>query len=233
MEKLTQYLCMLIFSLPCLCFTQEAIAVPFLETVVIDGADTEWGEATVFSFEDNSSHGWDVHGNFEPQDLSAKISITWNTEGLYVFVKWLDDVIDQQKIEQSAAILTTPKGRRLDKMYLFDNLKIQLSTRELRSTTWFTNGEEALQWHSLRLKESGTSYPAHSPIPGYAYHRQGQEAQLEIKYYWNALKIVPRQGALLEVLLVVTDSDRPKATTDQRIANTGKFVSLSKKLLLQ
>ncbi|HAS39394.1 MAG TPA: hypothetical protein DCS93_02905 [Microscillaceae bacterium] len=212
------------------------LTIPFLAKVNIDGKAKEWKDIPSHYYQSDSKTNLKVTGKLAKGDLKADIKLAWNETGLFVYVQWEDNVWDEQTITKEQSIIRLKSGRRMDKMYLYDHLKIQIRALDNNYTSWFAPRLKALQWQSLRQRKYRKNVTLPVAEPQYVMQKQttkkGKEKWvLEVQYQWKDLKINPRLKNL-QVLVMINDADTPKANQGQRLKTARKFITLNRKATL-
>ncbi|OJJ15977.1 hypothetical protein BKI52_34970 [marine bacterium AO1-C] len=211
----------------------SSLEIPFLANISMDGKANEWKNVPSYYYRQASETNLKVTGDIAKNDLQADIKLAWNKTGLFVFVQWKDNIWDEQIIAKEQATIRLESGRRMDKMYLYDNLKIQIRALDNNYTSWFAPRKNALQWQSLRQRRYRKNVTLPVTEPQYVIKKKGKKQWvLEIQYKWQDLKINPKLKDL-RVLVMINDADTPSANQAQRLKAPRKFVTLYGKATLK
>ena len=216
------------------CLAQEYLAIPSIEKVDVDGIDDEWHRFEPYIFNASDASIFQAAGDFDIEDLQVSVKVAWNKAALYFFITWEDDIIDDKVIAKDKATFTTNTGRRMDRMYLYDNIKIQLRTNSMNYVSWFGAHQEALQWHSLRERKEGQSTTIEVSPPN--YHRLSYDTgkfSLEVAIPWRDFLLSATRPAAVDLLLLINDRDTPQQDIDQKLADTPTYITLSRKATFQ
>jgi len=229
----TMPLILVLFLLPVLACSQGILEIPFMENIHMDGSSADWKNNATLRFPSSNNAGlWEKQGDFtKAEDLQVEIKMVWNKKGLCFYVAWEDDFIDEKRIPKDSATVKTPSGRRMDRMYLYDNLKIQIRTKTRNYSSWFAPRENALQWFSLREQKDGKSSTLQTTAPLFkSIQRLPNKYTLEIQYPWTGLHVTPE--ATVDLLVIINDTDQKgKTNVKERLRTPRKYISISKKLL--
>lgn len=222
-------LCFGLASIISLRSISQEINVNQNSTLKIDGAFEDWKSIEGFSFP-SSQDIWQVSGVFERGDLVAEVKLGTNEKGIFFFFQWADDVIDTKSIPKDSSILSMPSGARMDKMYLYDNIKIQLRTDSTNYVSWFNPAEPALQWNSLRKKIEGSWSSTPIPSPAYRYSESDSLIQLELLFTWEQVGTTNDE---LNLLVLINDTDLQDVDESGRLEEARSYISLSRKIILE
>ncbi|MEM6525469.1 MAG: hypothetical protein AAF693_16830 [Bacteroidota bacterium] len=203
--------------------TQE-LQIPFYQKI----DQPNWYRIDGYGFISKTDTLWDVSGQFNDSDLSGEVKMAWNHEGLHFHINWQDDTVDTKFLPLSASTIQSPSGRRMDAMYLFDNLKIQLRTNELNYSCWLAPAENSLQWHLLRVNKSKVD----APKPSITNHTSENGMVMTVKIDWADLGIEPKKSDQFNLIIVLNDVDQPGSSTQERINSNRKYITLSKNIIL-
>ena len=176
---------------------QDTLKIQYLEDIVIDGQNVEWGEIDSFYFKSPAQTNMNYEGEFSESDLDAKVKIAWNEESLIYFIEWEDNIIDQKYISIDSAMISLPNGQRMDKMYAYDNLKLQVWVNDFNYSIWFAPCDEAIQWHSMWQGKGPGSTKLKVDLPEY-----------------------------VRLLILISDSDAPDLDPVQKIESGTKYISI-------
>ena len=212
---------------------QEAIGVKKVMDMDLNSKEEVWQSVSSHEFNASNSGDFEVAGEFVEGDLDISLKLAWNDEALFVYIDWLDNDRDSKRIPKDSSTFTTASGRRMDKMYLYDNMKIQLRFEGYNYVNWFQPDKKALQWHSLRKRNSdGKSTVLDISEPSFTCIENSGEYSLRVKYQWEDFQLENGVPSDIQFLLLVNDRDNPKADFTQRTKDKPKYIALQKKLML-
>jgi len=123
--------------------------IPQLGKITIDGRLNDW--SVPFYKNDLTKAGRaDFHG---PDDFSIEYALAQSGDDLLIAIRWSDDVLDSRYIPRDSARWRHPTtGNAMDRMYLYDGIKLQLQTDSLQYEAWLAptvvaNGSP-VQWET-------------------------------------------------------------------------------------
>ena len=205
----------------------QKMSIPFQAGIEIDGKSNDWDGVREYRFITDSDSSWRVSGNIGDGDLSGGVKIAWSNDGLYFCIEWKDDIVDTKFIPQDSSIIRSASGRRMDAMYLYDNLKIQLRAEDLNYSCWLA--PDGLQWHQLLEKKSRVNRPP--PTTKSSLNEEGSTT-IELKIDWVHFGISPEITDGFNLLILINDTDVPGYSVSKRMKTPRKFVSFSNEITL-
>ena len=175
--------------------------------IQIDGFTDDWQGVPALTLSPESS-GLRVTGEFEADDVKVGLRGLWNRDNLYIAVHWQDNIWDITQVTRREAVWVTPDRRRRDRMLFFDYLKFHIREADYDFTFWLTprmDDRGPFQWHRLLEGLKGMERASTSPVITGRYGDEG--ATLEIMLSWRELKIKPKPGTQIPLVLILADSD--------------------------
>ena len=220
--------CTVAILLSSLSVSSQTIQISHDSSLSVDGTYEDWNNHTRFSFPTDSVM-WKSNSEINQEDLSIDMKIATNKNGLYFLLRWSDDIIDTESIPKDSSIVTTKTGSRMDRMYLYDNLKIQIRTDSTNHVTWLKPDENSIQWSSLR-KKGDSWYSVDISDPEFNYKSDNSVNMLETMISWDQIGIRSNEYNLL---IILNDTDLNNATESSRLAEQRSYVTLSTKVKLR
>lgn len=178
------------------------------QPIQVDGFLGEWDGVPSLAVSPGAP-GVSQNGQFSASgDSGAEIRGLWNEQGLYLAIRWTDDVWDTQKVTRQDAVWSSPEGHRRDKMLFFDNLKLELREEEHDFVLWIAPriaGRGPFSWY--RLMKSTRGLEVASATPGLAFREDGSSVTIEIALQWRELKMKGKRGESYPLQILLADSD--------------------------
>ena len=176
--------------------------------IQIDGFTDEWKGVPGLTLSPKEASALKVIGEFGEDDVELTLKGLWNRENLYIAVHWIDNIWDIKEVTRRKAVWVTPDRRRRDRMLFFDYLKFHIRESDYDFTFWLTpriDEQGPFQWHRLLEGLKGMERASNSPVITGRNREDG--ATLEILLSWRELKIEPRPGMRVPLVLILADSD--------------------------
>lgn len=131
----------------------EQLALTELSGIVIDGNLSDWPEAS-FKSDLTKSGKRSFTG---PEDLTFQYAVSSQGNHLLFAIRWLDDQLDTQQIPLDSARWQHPSsGNSMDRMYLFDGVKLQILMGSIQYDAWLAPrplvGSSPVQWETLGIR---------------------------------------------------------------------------------
>ena len=211
----------------------QPISIPFSETIPTNLEDPYWEDIASYDFDGESNEFFATQSSFKESDVSFRLKMSCNSSSIYFLVSWEDDTIDYQQTDKSNSTIQRANGRRMDKMYLFDNLKIQLKNQEINYTSWWSLATSPYQWYSLRIKEDSGWISKDINVPAFTFKNQEKKIKILIQLNDNDLlsRLAESQNMDLNVILV--DSDTPQISIEEKITGVKKYAFFTSKIILE
>ena len=174
----------------------------------IDGHLDDWANVPAFEVSPEQSH--QSTNNFGQDDLKLTIRLQWDKESLYMALEWQDDVYDIQEIRRQEAVYMAADGTRRDRMYFFDNLKFSVRRSDYDYTLWLSpraGGDGPFSWQ--RLLEGYRGMEAASSAPLVAARESDGRVTMEVRFWWDQLRLEGKKKKNYPLTLIVSDSDLP------------------------
>lgn len=213
--------CVLLFCLPAGLMGHAAAQatwdVPYSEQrVLLDGRLDEWSGASPILVAPTGSAA-QANGEFPQDEPRVSLRALWNKEGIFLAIEWQDDIWDIREISRRDAVWISPEGKRRDRMYFFDNLKLELLRRNFQYTLWLSPRDSErgpFFWHRLfgkkRLELGGGP-----PLMSSRLTDKG--VILEVQLRWKDLKLKAKPYEDLIFSIDVADSDLPGKPPEAKV----------------
>lgn len=158
------------------------------------------------------------NGSFHPNDVAVVLRALWDKEKLYIAVQWQDDKWDVKQVPPRQAIWISPDHRRRDRMYFFDNLRLNLRQGDHDYLLWTSprlEEEGPFMWQRLVKLPAGLENASYPPMVSARY--QKGVSTLEMLFFWKQLQMKGKKGETVSLGAVVTDSDMPGAFLETKL----------------
>ncbi|MEM6525794.1 MAG: hypothetical protein AAF693_18490 [Bacteroidota bacterium] len=216
-----------------LLFGQEHLSIFRVPNTDIGLESSQWASLEKYSFDGIANDFFSTSSTFELNDLMIDLKIGWNDKGLLFNVLWKDDVVDYTRITKGNAIIKDADGNRRDKMYFYDNMEIKLVNDDFIYESWWSISDLIYQWHSLRVKENDQWQSELTPRPNFEKDIDEKEVRLFVQIEWEVLGFEAPANKGINLIFVVSDSDQPEQSIDNKMSERTPYVSMTKKLLLE
>lgn len=192
--------------------------------VVVDGILREWGGAGTVAL-DPGGRDIGLRGVFrDADDHQADVFVMWDARHLYVAAAVRDDSLDARRVPPREREWISGRVRK-DRMFYYDHLKVFVRGpgADVGTNLWVapvTEAGRAYAWGGRQRQEPGDDVPVRAASaacwPVYTY---------EVALPWSWLGIHPEPDMVLDGLLLLTDSDRPRAEVWAKVAGgDGKWI---------
>ena len=183
--------------------------IPHSETrVQMDGLLTEWQGFEAIEMAPDRPY-LVTEGQFGQDDLKVVVRSVWTRQGLHVALRWEDDAWDVEEIRRSNAIWVDSDGKRRNKMYYFDNLRLEMRRKDFHYTLWISpraDGRGPFHW--TRMFGKNRLEVASTP-PLISLRSEPGVLQMEWLFRWQDLRLKPKDYDDLRFRIEVADSDQP------------------------
>ncbi len=223
-------LCPLLISL--LLVSQQGLAndqvwsIPYRSSeLLLDGFLSDWeGQPSIQL--DPAATGVQVEGLPAGDYATANVKAFWDQTGLYLAVDWRDDVWDIHKVKRSESVFVASDGRRRDRMYLYDNIRIQLRHIKYSYVLWASpriDGQGPFYWQ--RLQRGGKFLERATHVPVITPRFGDGRATLEIMLPWKQIGLKPKEVKKkgLRAILTLADSDLPEMSVEAKLDRVGRL----------
>ena len=193
--------------------------------VLVDGFLTDWQGLPAIEL-DPAATGVKVAGIPAGDYATASVKAFWDETGLYLAVDWKDDIWDVQRVPRSEAVFLARDGRRRDRMYLHDNLLIQIRDVKYNYLLWTSpriDGQGPYYWQ--RLQRGGKFLERATHVPVITPRESDGRATLEIMLTWEQLGLKPKEVRKkgLRAILTLADSDSPEMSLEGKLGRVGRL----------
>lgn len=184
--------------------------------ILLDGSLADWSDIPSLRLSPLST-GVDVSGRPAGEYSEVDLRGCWDERALYVAVLWKDDIWDTNEISRSKAVFVDRDGRRLDRMYFFDNLRIELKSINYDYLLWVSPRiEERGPFYWQRLQKGSPPLERATRVPVITPSRQEGSAALEMMFRWHELGLKPKElkKKNFRAILSLADSDSPETPVE-------------------
>ncbi len=155
---------------------------------------------------------------------TASVKAFWDQTGLYLAIEWRDDIWDVEQVKRSEAVFLASDGRRRDRMYLYDNIRIQFRDVKYNYLLWVSprvDGRGPYYWQ--RLQRGGKFLERATHVPVINPRASAGRATLEIMLTWKQLGLKPKEMRKkgLRAILTLADSDSPELSVEGKLGRVG------------
>ena len=188
------------------------------ERVIVDGAIADWDGVAAISLTPESAHA--STGDFGADDLAITARFLWDKEYLYVALDWQDDKVDLKEVRRQDAVFLASDGRRRDRMYFYDYLKLAISEQDYNYMMWVSPklaGEGPYSWQRLLEGYDGTETAAAAPLV--AARELDGRVTIELRFTWKGLRLKGKKNETIPLALIVADSDEPEQLLNYKAAH--------------
>ena len=201
-------------------------SIPYRSSgVLVDGFLTDWEGLPAIEL-DPASTGVKVAGIPAGDYASASVKACWDQTGLYLAVDWKDDIWDVQQVRRSEAVFVASDGRRRDRMYLYDNIRIQIRHVKYHYLLWASPRIASRgPYYWQRLQRGGKFLERATHVPVITPRESDGRATLEIMLTWEQLGLTPKEVRKkgLRAILTLADSDSPEMSAEGKLDQVGRL----------
>ena len=201
-------------------------SIPYRSSeVLVDGFLSDWEGVPSIQL-DPAVSGVKVAGIPAGDYATASVKAFWDQTGLYLAVDWRDDIWDVQQVKRSEAVFLASDGRRRDRMYLHDNIRIQFRDVKYNYLLWASpriDGRGPYYWQ--RLQKGGKFLERATHVPVINPRASAGRATLEIMLTWKQLGLKPKEMRKkgLRAVLTLADSDSPEMSVEGKLDRVGRL----------
>ena len=201
-------------------------SIPYRSSeVLLDGFLSDWEGLPSIQL-DPAARGVKVVGIPAGDYATASVKAFWDQTGLYLAVDWRDDIWDVQQVKRSESVFVASDGRRRERMYLHDNIRIQFRHVKYNYLLWASpriDGRGPYYWQ--RLQRGGKFLERATHVPVINPRASGHRATLEIMLTWKQLGLKPKdiRKKGLRAILTLADSDSPEMSVEGKLGRVGRL----------
>ena len=201
-------------------------SIPYRSSgVLLDGFLSDWQGLPAIQL-DPAALGVKVAGIPAGDYASASVKACWNETGLYLAVDWKDDIWDVQRVPRSEAVFVASDGRRRERMYLYDNIRIQIRDVKYNYLLWTSPRIDSRgPYYWQRLQRGGKFLERATHVPVITPRESDGRATLEILLTWEQLGLKPKEVRKkgLRAILTLADSDSPEMSSEDKLGRVGRL----------
>ena len=201
-------------------------SIPYRSSeVLMDGFLSDWEGLPSIQL-DPAVSGVKVAGIPAGDYATASVKAFWDQTGLYLAIEWRDDIWDVQQVKRSEAVFLASDGRRRDRMYLYDNIRIQFRDVKYNYLLWVSprvDGRGPYYWQ--RLQRGGKFLERATHVPVINPRASDGRGTLEIMLTWKQLGLTPKNMRKkgLRAILTLADSDSPEMSVEGKLGRVGRL----------
>ncbi len=224
--KLVPFLICLLFGFQAGSANDSNWTIPYRSSeVLVDGFLSDWEGLPAIQL-DPAATGVKVAGIPAGDYASASVKAFWDQTGFYLAVDWKDDIWDVQQVKRSEAVFVASDGRRRDRMYMYDNIRIQIRDVKYNYLLWTSpriDGRGPYYWQ--RLQRGGKFLERATHVPVITPRESEGRATLEIMLTWEQLGLKPKEvrKKCLRAILTLVDSDSPEMSLEGKLDRVGRL----------